>query len=250
MTAAWRLVSSNPWSERTRNPAVPLAIAAHLALLGALLVSAILRVAPAPAEPFGPAVMSVILPPPPMEPDPVPPYDVKVPKGDFTKPALAREPVAEALPEVPSATPVPGVGEFDTILPGDLRFAGPGGPGGPDGTPDGTGRGLGPPDGEELDDTEAPLVPGGRITQPTLVHKVSPEYPRAARFAKVEGRVILQAVIARDGSVEDVEIISSSNRLLDSAAIEAVREWRYTPALLNGRPVRVTFRVSVEFVLE
>lgn len=250
MTAAWRLVSSNPWSERSRNPAVPLAIAAHLTLLLALGISAILRVAPAPVEPFGPTVVSVILPPPPMEPDPVPPYEVKIPKGDFAKPALAREKVAEALPEVPSAAPIPGMSDLGTLVPSDLGLTGPGGPGSPDGTPDGTGRGLGPPDGEDLDDTEAPLVPGGRITQPTLVHKVSPEYPRAARFAKVEGRVILQAVIARDGSVEDVEIVSSSSRLLDAAAIEAVREWRYTPALLNGRPVRVTFRVSVEFVLE
>jgi protein TonB len=83
-----------------------------------------------------------------------------------------------------------------------------------------------------------------------LLHKVEPEYPAIARPARLEGRVVLQAVIARDGTVEDVEIVHSTSRVFDEAALEAVRRWRYTPALLNGRAVRVVFRVNVEFVLE
>ena len=87
------------------------------------------------------------------------------------------------------------------------------------------------------------------IAKPTLLHKVEPEYPTIARLSRIPGNVTVQAVIGRDGNVEDAEIVSSSNRLFDEAALEAVRQWRYAPAMLNGRPVRVTFRVHVEFTL-
>ena len=89
----------------------------------------------------------------------------------------------------------------------------------------------------------------GEMVRPVLLVKGEPEYPRAARQAGLGGRVTLRAVIAEDGSVEAVEVLSSSNSLFDSSAVDAVRKWRYRPALMNGRPVRVYFSVVVNFIV-
>ena len=93
-----------------------------------------------------------------------------------------------------------------------------------------------------------PVRPGGVIKYPTKVHHVPPVYPRLAQDAKVEGLVILEAIIAVDGRVQDVKILRSKP-LLDQAAIDAVRQWRFTPTLLNGVPVPVIMTVTVKFEL-
>lgn len=80
-----------------------------------------------------------------------------------------------------------------------------------------------------------------------LVH-VSPRYPPMAQAAHVEGLVVLDAVIDAAGRVTDVRV-THSIRLLDEAAIDAVRQWRFTPTLLNGEPVSILLTVSVRFTL-
>jgi protein TonB len=77
---------------------------------------------------------------------------------------------------------------------------------------------------------------------------VAPVYPPLARAARVEGIVILEAVIDEDGSVRDVRVLRSV-QLLDAAASEAVRQWRFTPTLLNGQPVPVVMTITVAFKL-
>jgi protein TonB len=91
--------------------------------------------------------------------------------------------------------------------------------------------------------------PGGVIKYPGKVHHVAPVYPRLAQDARVEGRVILEAVIGMDGRVQDVRILRSKP-LLDQAAMDAVRQWRFTPTLLNGTPVPVILTVTVDFKLQ
>jgi protein TonB len=76
---------------------------------------------------------------------------------------------------------------------------------------------------------------------------VEPDYPEAARKARIEGVVILEAVITAQGGVEDVRVVHSAGLLLDSAAAEAVRRWTYRPGTLNGRAVRVLLTVNVTF---
>ena len=93
-----------------------------------------------------------------------------------------------------------------------------------------------------------PLLAGiGDVTNPQLIpeSKVEPEYPELARVARLEGNVILQAVIHSDGSVGEIEVLRSSrpNMGFEDAAIEAVSQWEYNPALQNGRPVDVYFTV-------
>ena len=94
----------------------------------------------------------------------------------------------------------------------------------------------------------APVRPGGDIRPPQKVTDVAPAYPTIARAARVEGVVILEAVIGENGGVRDVRVLRSIP-LLDGAAIEAVRQWRFTPTLLNGQPVPVVMTVTVAFTL-
>ncbi len=96
---------------------------------------------------------------------------------------------------------------------------------------------------------QVPLRPGGVIKYPAKVHHVPPVYPRIAQDARVSGMVILEAIIGVDGRVQDVRILRSK-ALLDHAAIDAVRQWRFTPTLLNGVPVPVILTVTVNFELQ
>ena len=93
-----------------------------------------------------------------------------------------------------------------------------------------------------------PVRVGGEIRPPRKVTDVAPVYPPIARAAHVEGIVILEAVIGEDGAVGDVRVLRSIS-LLDSAAVDAVRQWRFTPTLLNGQPVPVVMTVTVAFML-
>jgi len=81
-----------------------------------------------------------------------------------------------------------------------------------------------------------------------LVLHVKPQYPMLAMQARVQGTVVLQAVIGKDGTVHDLHVISG-HPLLAPAAIEAVKQWRYRPYLLNNEPVEVDTQVNVNFTL-
>lgn len=96
---------------------------------------------------------------------------------------------------------------------------------------------------------KAPLRVGGLIRQPQKVREVAPVYPAIAQAARIEGVVILEAVIGADGRVSQVRLLRSIP-LLDQAAIDAVRQWVFTPTLLNGEPVPVVMTVTVAFQLQ
>jgi protein TonB len=81
-----------------------------------------------------------------------------------------------------------------------------------------------------------------------LVRKVPPSYPPLARQARIQGTVILQATISKEGSIENLQLISG-HPMLAPAAIEAVKQWKYKPYLLNGEPVEVETQVQVNFTL-
>ncbi len=87
-------------------------------------------------------------------------------------------------------------------------------------------------------------------TPPRLVEQHQPVYPEIAMRADVEGHVTLHVVVGTDGSVEQVQVADSSPKgIFDSAALTAVRTWRYAPARINARPVRALFSQTVQFVL-
>jgi TonB family protein len=89
---------------------------------------------------------------------------------------------------------------------------------------------------------------GGSVQAPDRIRYVAPVYPAVAQAARVSGIVILEAVVGVDGAPTDVRVLKSID-LLDEAAIEAVRQWRYTPTTLNGVPVPVIMTVTVNFAL-
>jgi TonB family protein len=90
---------------------------------------------------------------------------------------------------------------------------------------------------------------GGDVIAPKLLSHVEPAYPKAARRELIEGVVILEAVIDASGNVTNVSVRKSVHPLIDKAAVHAVRQWRYSPAILNGRPVRVYLTVTTTFNL-
>ena len=101
------------------------------------------------------------------------------------------------------------------------------------------------------DQIQAPpgtLRVGGNIRTPTKVVDVRPVYPPIAQSARVRGMVIAEILVGTDGTVQDAKILRSIP-LLDQAALDAVRQWRFTPTLLNGVPVPIMMTATVEFTL-
>jgi protein TonB len=86
------------------------------------------------------------------------------------------------------------------------------------------------------------------VSSGLLIRKVSPTYPPLARQARIQGTVILQAEISKDGSIQKLQLISG-HPMLAPAALEAVKQWKYKPYLLNGEPVEVETQVQVNFTL-
>jgi periplasmic protein TonB len=87
-----------------------------------------------------------------------------------------------------------------------------------------------------------------RVVEANLIHDVAPTYPTEAGRARIQGTVVLWAVIGKDGNVQDVRV-ESGLPLLAQAAIDAVKQWRYKPYMLNGEPVEVDSRITINFTL-
>lgn len=90
---------------------------------------------------------------------------------------------------------------------------------------------------------------GGDVHAPTRLLNVPPVYPQDARDARVQGRVILEAVINESGDVTDVRVLRAVP-MLEQAAIDAVSQWKYAPTTINGSPVSVIMTVTVDFSLQ
>jgi len=87
------------------------------------------------------------------------------------------------------------------------------------------------------------------VTQGMVIRRVQPQYPQMAKIARVQGAVVLAAVIGKDGAIQNLHVISSASPLLNQSAIDAVKQWRYKPYILNGEPVEVDTTVTVNFSL-
>jgi protein TonB len=86
------------------------------------------------------------------------------------------------------------------------------------------------------------------VSSGLLIRKVNPSYPPLARQARIQGTVVLQAQIGKDGNIQNLQLVSG-HPMLAPAAIEAVKQWKYKPYLLNGEPVEVDTQVQVNFTL-
>jgi periplasmic protein TonB len=221
---------------------LPVSIAIHAVVIGLIVGASIWFVEDVPEPPI-PVTFYAAAPPPP----PPPPAAAKAaPKAaEVQKPVPVRSAemvqpmsIPDKIPVAPSA-PEPAQ---SSGVEGGVEGGVPGGvPGGVlGGVVGGTGGAGG---GDE------PLRVGGEVKAPILQSRVEPTYPEAARKARMEGVVILEAIITGSGSVEEVKVLKSVNPLLDASAVRAVQQWKYKPATLNGRAVRVYLTVTVTFNL-
>lgn len=112
---------------------------------------------------------------------------------------------------------------------------------------DGEGAGIGPGSGGGTGG--GPYRAGSGISAPSIIREVKPDYTEDARRRGVEGDVVLEIVVRRDGSVGAVTLVQGLGAGLDQRAIDAVRQWRFSPATRQGTPADVMVEVAVEFKL-
>lgn len=197
------------------------------------------RKAPEIKETSSPVPEVKPLPPPP-EPKPDPP------------PAPPPPPVVQA-PVVPKpADPIEAKGDPSPAPKPPVTDQGSGSGGGAgtgagSGVGEGTGPGLGP--GSGGGEGGGPFRPGSGIEPPRLLREVKAGYTDDARRRGIEGEVVLEIVVRRDGSVGDVKVLRGLDRGLDQQAIAAVRQWRFAPATRRGAAVDVIVDVGVDFKL-
>ena len=201
-------------------------MAAHAGAVVAIVVATVTAADVFPPVKRALDFVEVVAPPPP--PPPV---------------KRAQAPAATTASNVPLAAPV-GIHEEPATSPLEEAVADPGIlPGDAIAIPDPPADIPPPPPVRE------PVRVGGAIRPPERLSAPPPIYPSIARAARVQGTVILEATIGVEGTVSDVRPLRSIP-LLDAAAIEAVRQWRFTPTLLNGVPVPVVMTVTVTFALQ
>lgn len=229
-------------------PAVPLLIStsAQLALVTAIVLPVLFFTGALPEVPTMMAFVVAEAPPPPPPPPPAP--------------AVAkREAPAQAKP-VPSPDAAP-VEAPSTIAPersnADADIGVPGGVAGgiPGGIVGGVVGGLlseipPPPPAPAPPPPRMPVRVGGQIQAPALTRRVDPIYPDLAVAAHIRGVAILEATVDRDGRVVEVKVLRAANRLLDDAAVTAVRQWQYRPLILNGLPEPFVLTVVLTFNLQ
>ena len=95
-----------------------------------------------------------------------------------------------------------------------------------------------------------PIFVTGDVRKPEKIHEVQPQYTEIARKARIQGVVILQTIINKEGNITDVKILKGLPMGLAEAAVSAVEQWKYKPATLNGKPVAVYFNLTVNFQLQ
>jgi protein TonB len=109
----------------------------------------------------------------------------------------------------------------------------------------GTGPALPPPPKAAA---PARIKQGGNVTAASIITQTKPLYPALARQARIQGNVVLHAIIDKEGKVAELQVISG-HPLLVQSALDAVKQWRYKPTLLNGDPVEVDTTITVTFTM-
>jgi TonB family protein len=95
-----------------------------------------------------------------------------------------------------------------------------------------------------------PYIAGGPVTPPMIIYQRIPAYTEAAREARIQGIVLLQAVVSKDGTVNSIKIVNGLGYGLDESAVQTVgKEWRFKPGALNGKPVDVQVSIEISFRL-
>jgi protein TonB len=105
-----------------------------------------------------------------------------------------------------------------------------------------------PPPVKAVETRKEPLRVGGNVQAANLIRRVTPQYPALAKSARIQGTVRFTAIIGKDGTIQNLQLVSG-HPMLVPAATEAVKQWVYKPTLLNGEPVEVITQIDVNFTL-
>ncbi len=221
-------------------------IVLHVILVTLILVVPLMRVTNVLPPP--PAIMAFVTaaPAPPPPPPPPPPAAPAA-----RKPVAAPATTAPTTPANPNAAPIAPPAE---IAPEVARVADAGVVGGVEGGVEGGVLGgivgglpgtVAPPPPPPPPQKRGPVRVGGQITTPALVKRVEPEYPDIAAQAQLTGIVILEATVGTDGCVDTVKVLRSAHPFLDRASVDALKQWQYSPLVLNG--VKTPFVLTVTF---
>ena len=183
--------------------------------------------------------------PPPPTPEPAPkPVEPPPPEPPKPLPQVVA-PVAQTTPDpVDKAGVLADAKDSDSHGPGTGSGAGTGQG---TGLGEGTGSGIGPGSGGGTGG--GPYRPGAGITPPAIIREVRPDYTEEARRRGLAGDVELEIVVRADGSVGNVRLLRGLGGGLDQRAVDAVKQWRFSPARRFGTPVDVMVEVAVEFKL-
>src|SRR5271170_1517497 len=232
--------SANP--KRTNNSwTVALSAIIQACLLGILILIPLIYTEALPKQ----LLTTFLVPPPPPPPPPPPAAAIQrivkpvvrlIHNGQMMAPTVIPKKVQmikeeEMPPDVGAVGVVGGVpgGQAGGVLGGIIG---------------GSGGGMPPPPKA----TPSRIRVGGNVASAKLVRQVTPLYPPIAKTAHISGTVILHAVIAKDGTIQELTYVSGPPLLMKNA-MDAVRQWRYSPTLLNGDPVEVDTTISVVFTL-
>lgn len=239
------MVVSSPTSKKTNKPwTVALSMGIQCLLLGILVLIPLIYTE---ALPKGMLSTMLVAPPPPPPPPP-PPVKTEIVKvkpqvhlmqnNQLVAPKVIPKEVKIIKEE---AEPDPNMMGAVGGVPGGVAGGSMGGVLG--GVIGGAGGAPPPPK-----PTQTRIKQGGAVTAASLINRVQPVYPPLARQTRVSGTVRLHAIISKDGSVQQLEVLSG-HPLLVQSALDAVRQWRYRPTLLNGEPVEVDTTIDVIFSL-
>lgn len=159
---------------------------------------------------------------------PPPPQQQEIPQ-----PKAKKVPIPDPTPDEPEPIRLEEEIEPELEMPDtDLIFDIPAGP---------------PPTAAE---PTGPIYVGGDVQAPVKVNAPQPQYTEIARKARIQGVVIVQAIIDKEGNVQNVKVLKGLPMGLDQAAVEAIKSWKFKPATLNGKPVTVYYNLTVNFTLQ
>jgi len=242
------LLESSPVKRRKRNPlSFVVSVLLQTLFIGILVLIPLIYTEALPRTVLTTFLVAPPPPPPPPPPPAAAPVVVKkvtriIQAGKMMAPTAIPKQVAILKEEELPPDVGPAVGVVGGV-PGGVPGGQVGGVLG--GIIGGTGTSLPPPP-----KVEAPrrIRVGGNVQQARIITQIRPVYPPLARQARISGVVRLQAIIAKDGTIQELQVISG-HPLLVQAALDAVKQWRYQPTLLNGEPVEVVTTIDVVFNL-
>lgn len=180
-------------------------------------------------------------PPPPPRPEPPPPPAPE----PLTKPN--QPPAAPVVPVQPTVVPDAAPQHDDTVRLTDVLPVPDAPPSNGGGNPNPGPPGNGP---AVADPAAGVLVVGGDVKKPVAIYQPQPQYPEIARRARVQGVVIVEAIIDKNGNVTDVQLRKGLPYGLSEAALKAVSQWKFKPATLGDQPVAVFYSLTVRFALQ